>query len=154
MTVEKEVVEEPIVIEETQPLPELPKPVEVLENLDSVNNHTKEYLISNGIDVESGLKFLGDMEMYDDTVKEFLDSIQERISKLDVYKTNQDMPNYAVEAHALKSDSKYLGFVKLAELALNHELKAKENDSMYIQANFEILMNELNKIITIIKKYM
>ena len=59
----------------------------------------------------------------------------------------------AVEVHALKSDSKYLGFTKLAELALNHELKAKENDLEYVKANFESLMNKLNGVLAIIKKY-
>ena len=128
-------------------------PVEIIETLDETNNHTKEYLISNGVDVEAGLKFLGDMEMYDDTLNEFYNSIQERISKLNNYINNQDMTNYAVEVHALKSDSKYLGFTKLAELALNHELKAKENDLEYVKANFESLMNELNGVLAIIKKY-
>lgn len=128
--------------------------VEILDDIEIEKNHTKEYLISNGIDVESGLKFLGDMEMYDDTMKEFLEAINDRISKLNLYKNNLDMPNYAIEAHALKSDSKYLGFTKLAELSLNHELKAKENDSQFIVDNFELLINEVNQIITIIKKYL
>lgn len=128
--------------------------VEILDDIEIEKNHTKEYLISNGIDVESGLKFLGDMEMYDDTMKEFLEAINDRISKLTLYKNNLDMPNYAIEAHALKSDSKYLGFTKLTELSLNHELKAKENDSQFIMENFELLMNEVNQILAIIKKYL
>ena len=36
------------------------------------------------------------------------------------------MSNYAILVHSLKSDAKYLGFTKLAELAYNHELKVKK----------------------------
>lgn len=36
------------------------------------------------------------------------------------------MANYAIEVHALKSDSKYFGFTRLAELALDQEMKSKE----------------------------
>ena len=49
------------------------------------------------------------------------------------------MKNYAILAHAMKSDSKYLGFKKLAELALNHELKGKEDDSNYVNENYDEL---------------
>ena len=64
------------------------------------------------------------------------------------------MENYSIEVHALKSDSKYLGFTKLAELALNHQLKSEENDSDFINNNYEELINETNKIIEITKNYL
>ena len=63
------------------------------------------------------------------------------------------MPNYAVEVHALKSDSKYLGFKKLAELALEHELRSKENDSQYVINNYKDLKEEVDRIVSITKKY-
>ena len=53
------------------------------------------------------------------------------------------MENYAILVHAIKGDSKYLGFTKLAEMSLNHELKAKENDSQYVNDNYDLLINEL-----------
>ena len=46
------------------------------------------------------------------------------------------MTNYAIEVHSLKSDSKYFGFTKLAELSYNHELKSKDNDIEYATDNF------------------
>ena len=63
------------------------------------------------------------------------------------YKNSGDMPNYAILVHSIKSDSKYLGFTHLAELAYNHEMKSKENDVEYVNANFEELENEVNSII-------
>ena len=145
-------------ISENNTEPSENKPIELIEILDDNDNiqkeHTKEYLIQNDVDLESALKFLGDMEMYDDTLKEFMDNINERKAKLDNYKNVLDMSNYAIEVHALKSDAKYLGFNKLNELSLNHEIKAKENDAQYIIDNFEALMNEIDSVLSIIKKYM
>jgi HPt (histidine-containing phosphotransfer) domain-containing protein len=66
---------------------------------------------------------------------------------------SSDCENYAILAHAMKSDSKYLGFKKLAELSLNHELKGKENDISYIKDNYEELMNEVDRITNILEKY-
>lgn len=127
--------------------------VEMLDTEEIMKNHTKEYLVSNGIDVDAGLKYLGDMEMYNDTLKEFMSAINDRMSKLTNYKNILDMENYAIEAHALKSDSKYLGFTKLIDLALSHELKAKENDAQYVIDNFDLLIAEVNNILAIINNY-
>ena len=94
------------------------------------------------------------MEMYDETLQGFLNETTERIPKMEEYKNSNDMKNYAILAHAMKSDSKYLGFKKLAELSLNHELKGKEDDSTYVNENYEELINDANRIISIVKKYM
>ena len=64
------------------------------------------------------------------------------------------MPNYAIEVHALKSDSKYLGLTKLAELALNHELKSKENDLQYVEEHYQELLEKVEAKKQIIQEYL
>lgn len=113
-----------------------------------------EFLKNNGVNVDQGLEVLGDMEMYDDTLNDFLEESETRIPNLKMYKDAGDMANYAILVHSMKSDSKYLGFTKLAELSLDHELKGKENDAAYVNANFDSLMNEANRIIDVVKKYL
>ena len=54
----------------------------------------------------------------------------------------------------MKSDSKYLGFKKLAELSYNHEMESKANNQTYIDDNFEELINEADSIITLVNKYL
>ena len=112
-----------------------------------------DYLKQNGIDVDHGLELLGDMEMYDETLKLFMEGLNERFNKIKTFKEQNNMPDYAVEVHALKSDSKYVGFTKLAELAYNHEMKSKENDSEYVNNNFKELYDETLNIFNIVKKY-
>ena len=114
----------------------------------------KSYLESNHIDVEKGLELLGDMDMYNEIMSDFLNEINEKYPKLKEYLSAQDMENYAILVHSIKSDSKYLGFTDLAETAYDHELKSKENDVSYINDNFNKLETEINRIINIIKTYL
>ena len=112
------------------------------------------YLKINRIDYDTGLKLLGDKEMYDDTLKDFYNGIDTRLSKLEEFKNSKNINDYAVEAHALKSDSKYLGITSLSTMALDHETNAKENNFYFINANYERLKQEVNKYKDIIKKYL
>ena len=114
----------------------------------------KNILISNGIDVDAGIEILGDIEMYNETLRDFLEEMKERMPKIEDSKNNNDMENYAILVHAMKGDSKYLGFTKLAELSLNHQLKSQENDYDYVCANYEELINEANRIIKVVNDYL
>ena len=134
-------------------LTEAPEPNKSENKNDNTSSPTIEDLKANGIDVEHGLELLGDIEMYNDTIHEFLMGIEERVSMLEKYKMEVDMENYAILVHALKSDSKYLGFTKLAEISYEHELKSKEKDMNYIQYHYEELIVELNRIVDLIRKY-
>lgn len=111
-------------------------------------------LKDGGVNVEQGLEILGDMDMYDETLNDFLEESETRLPKIDEYKLSGDMPNYAILVHAMKSDSKYLGFTKLAEVSFNHEMKSKENDIAYINDNYDELVAEANRIIILVKKYL
>lgn len=110
-------------------------------------------LTDNGVDVEASLELFGDMETYDETLNDFLNSVDKKLADIKKYKEAGDMPNYAILVHSLKSDSKYLGFKQLADLSYQHELKSKENDANYVNANYDELVAEANRIIAIVKKY-
>ena len=108
----------------------------------------------NGIDVDASLEILGDMEMYDETMEDFLSEIDEKLANIKKYKEENDMPNYAILTHSLKSDSKYLGFKTLADLSYQHELASKENNITFVNDNYDSLMAEANKIVTLVKEYL
>ena len=110
-------------------------------------------LISNGVNVAKALELFGDMEMYNSTLNDFITEIGPRVERIKKYKEISDMANYAIEVHALKSDSKYFGFEKLAELAYNHEMESKKNNMFYVVDHFDELMNEVNRILKVISQY-
>lgn len=111
-------------------------------------------LTMNGVDVNKGLELLGDMTMYDSILNDFLDGYDERMKKIETYRLNNDMPNYAIEVHSLKSDSKYLGFMTLADLAYKHEMASKAGDITSVNNHYQELITEAGRIIAVAKKYM
>lgn len=114
----------------------------------------KNYLIQNGVDVEKSLELFGDMEMYNESIKDFLTDASSKLDKLRDFKAKGDMADYAIEVHALKSDARYFGFMKLGDIAYNHELKSKENNMFYISEHFDELEQETIKAINITKVYL
>ena len=131
---------------------------EINENISAEKNkpvekYDKSYLEENGFDVDAGIELLGDIDMYNDMVSGFITESENRIPLLKEYKNKGDMANYAILVHAQKSDSKYLGIKKLSEMSLEHEMKSKENDIDFINQNYDNLMDELNHVLDICKKY-
>ena len=93
-----------------------------------------DYLKDNEIDVDSALELLGDIDTYNETLNDFLD--------------------YEILVHAMKSDSKYLGFTKLAEMALDHQNHSSDNDYEYIKSHYDELMAEVNRVTDLVNKYL
>ena len=112
-----------------------------------------DLLVNNNVDVKGSLEFWGDMDSYNENLKDFKDSLKEKLSSLEYYKNAKDCANYAILAHSMKSEAKYLGFMNEAEVFLAHELKGKENDLGYIENNYQNLVNTVNKIINLLDKY-
>ena len=115
--------------------------------------YDKTYLEKNGADVDHGLELLGDMEMYNMTISDFMDEVEDKWSRIIQYRDSNDMPNYAIEVHSLKSDCKYLGFMTLADIAYQHELKSKENDSAFVMQNFPALQAEYERVLAVVRPY-
>lgn len=124
------------------------------ESTQSTEIGGKELLEENGVNLNASLELLGDMETYNDTASDFLTESETRLKNIEEFKNSGDMPNYAILVHAMKSDSKYLGFTKLAELSYNHEMASKANDVDYVNNNYDELMEEANRIIELVKKYL
>ena len=112
------------------------------------------FLESKGVDVNHGLELLGDMDTYDMCLEEFVNGFEERVKKLEDFKNSNNMPDYAIEVHAMKSDSKYLGFMTLADLAYEHEMASKANETDKVNSKYDELMEEANKIYKIAKEYL
>ncbi len=141
---------------------ELPQEMYEIGNHEDIQKMLKEdalklsnidFLKNNGIDVETGINLLGDLEMYNSTLQDFYNGLQERLIKINEFEEAKDMRNYAIEVHALKSDSKYLGFTKLANLALEHELNSKQNNTHFVEENYNKLSEEIEIVRKIITEY-
>lgn len=110
-------------------------------------------LKNSNVEVSSALEFWGDVDSYNDGLLEFRDSLDEKLENLEFYKNESDWNNYGILAHSMKSEAKYLGFMKDAEVFLEHELKGKEGNGDFINSNFDNLKNTVNKIKNVLNSY-
>ena len=111
-------------------------------------------LKNHGVNLEASLEYLGDMDLYNETLTEFLSLVDGKMADLARFKDTHDMANYAISAHSLKSDARYLGFTTLGEIALNHEMAGKENREDFVVQNFDAFMEETKKMIAIAHEYL
>ena len=146
---------EPVVPVQVPPVQTIPvvdvAPISQVSNVP--NSYDRKYLEDNGVDVNHALELLGDMDMYNMTISDFVKDVEGKWAKIVDYKNQNNMPDYAIEVHSLKSDCKYLGFMNLADIAYQHELKSKENDSEFVNNNFNALEIEYKKVLEIAKEY-
>lgn len=133
-----------------------------IEFLDDINTNidkseevlSEKYLLDNQIDYNKGIELFGDLETYKEMIRDWYNECHTKFEEMKLYKIKHDMPNYAIAVHALKSDSKYFGFDKLAELSYNHEMKSKANDEEFVSNNFEELEREFIRITMCVEKYL
>ena len=111
-------------------------------------------LTDNGVDLNKALELLGDLSFYDETLEAFLEENKTRIPNIKKYKNELNMEDYAILVHALKSDSKYLGFTKLADIAYEHELASKANNVDEVDAKFDKLMKTVDEFTDLAEKYL
>ncbi len=114
----------------------------------------ENFLRSKGVDIDKSLELFGDIETYNLTLNDFLGAISEKVENLEKYKEANDMPNYAILVHSLKSDAKYFGFTHLAELAYEHEMKSKANNMYYVFDHFNELIAEVNNVVSLVGEYL
>ena len=86
-----------------------------------------------------------------DEVKE---ELQNKLEELNGYKEAGNMDDYAILAHALKTEARYVGCTVLGDMAYEHELAGKENNQALVNEKFDELKNEANRIYEVVKRYL
>ncbi|MCR4618180.1 MAG: response regulator, partial [Lachnospiraceae bacterium] len=100
----------------------IPEKIEVLEN-------------SNKFDTKTGILHCVNAKAYLEILENFYETIDDDISLIDSYKESQEIKDYEIKIHSLKSSANTIGALKMGEMALQLELAAKNNDTEFIQKN-------------------
>ena len=116
-------------------------------------NEKVQYLKDMGVDVETGISNMMDFETYDEMLNDFYDSLKEELTKIDGFKNAGDMPNYAILVHAMKSNARSFGFMKLGDISYAHEMASKSNDIAYVNEHYNDFLQAANEVYDIITKY-
>lgn len=92
--------------------------------------------------------------MYNETMEIFYKNIFDKAKLIEEAKNKNDLKNYAILVHGIKSDLKYLGFNDIANIFYEHEIASKENNLEYVNNNYNQIVNEINKISNISQEYL
>lgn len=116
-----------------------------------MTDNQKAFLISKGIDLDNAINYTGDLETYHEILLDFYDNIDNQFN--DIKNSINDLPNYAILVHALKSNARTLGIKFLADEAYNHEMASKANDANYCISNLSKLEQAVNDTKVLIENY-
>ena len=105
-----------------------------------------------GINTAKGLASCGgDDEFYRSILLEYVKGAEEKKEDLKKFIDANDLGNYGILIHSLKSTSAMIGAEAPYRIALELELAAKEGNGSYVMDNHSKFLDEYNKILGVIE---
>jgi len=109
----------------------------------------------NVFNVEQGMEYAVDnLEFYLETLQIYMDETGESEQMLCEYLEQENMKEYEVIVHALKSNSRMVGAVATSELALRLEEESRDGNIDFVWANHGELIKRLHLAKDYIREYM
>ncbi|GHV03814.1 hypothetical protein AGMMS50229_03810 [Campylobacterota bacterium] len=106
-----------------------------------------DQLVKIGVDTKRGIEMTGGSETgYEKILRSFAKDALERLSLFDHTPTADELPLFAVNAHALKSAAATIGANALSELAAKLETAGKAGDMQAINRTIAQFHNDLAKL--------
>lgn len=116
--------------------------------------HTKQALPQiEGIDMDAAIKLVGNEKVFWSILKDYCRIIPQKIEMIKEYYETENWKNYTVEVHALKSSSRQIGAVGLAQKAEQLENAGNELDLETIRSNTQAALEEYEHYYEILKPY-
>lgn len=105
--------------------------------------------------IEQGMEYaVGNEEFYIETLQIYLDETEESRMMLREYLETENLSDYKVLVHALKSNSRLVGAVATSELALQMEEASRDGELEFVQSHHEELMERLELAKKYIRQYL
>ncbi len=93
------------------------------------------------IDVEAGIQAAGGREIYEDVLRDYIETIEPYADRIEGFYNERDIDNYRIQVHALKSTSRMAGATELSEMARELERAADTGNTEFIQKNTSRLLS-------------
>ncbi len=105
------------------------------------------------IDIQKGLECSGNEELYTKVLSEFYETGESRADKIELLFEQQDIKNYTIEVHALKSTSRIIGDLTLSKLAEDMEMAGKAENVEEIEAHTKELLTMYRELTEKLKPF-
>lgn len=117
----------------------------------SLGSGALEKLEALGISVEDGLNYCGgDEDFYLEIVNDYVAAAPEKISELNKILQDENLKDYKILIHSVKSSSKTIGAMELFEKARDLELAASEEKLEYVRAHHEEVMKIYRELVEVL----
>ena len=103
-----------------------------------------------GIDTEQGVKNCGGTEEYLSVLERFHSAVSDKADEIENFISGNDIKNYTIKVHALKSSARIIGAMDLSEKARLLEEAGNENNIDYIKENTAELLSRYRSYINIL----
>ena len=91
-----------------------------------------------GLNTDAGVEYsCGEEDLYLDLLSDYAKDCEEKCKELDSYLDKEDMKNYSILIHSLKSSSRIIGADVVSALAKDLEDASKKNDMDFVQINHD-----------------
>ena len=105
-----------------------------------------------GMDVREGLKNCGSPESFVSAVKLFHGSIKKKADEIQGFFENEDINNYTIWVHALKSSARIIGIAELSEKARRMEEAGNKGDIEAIKETTPGLLSDYRSYLDILSR--
>lgn len=105
------------------------------------------------LNVESSLSLLGSENLFWIVLTEYFNSIEKKIEVIREHKEAENWRNYTVEVHALKSSSRQIGAMHIADFAAEMEKAGNDGNIDLINKRTDDLIEECLQLHESLKKY-
>jgi len=106
------------------------------------------------IQMEKAKEFNANFEGFEKNLKRFLDAYEETRKKLEEYRQAEDIKNFTIAVHGLKSTSKMIGAMELSEKALEMEEMGHREELSNHWEKLESLFDRYGQCIASIRDYL
>ncbi|WP_408070326.1 ATP-binding protein [Butyrivibrio sp. JL13D10] len=94
------------------------------------------------IDMTNVLEYAGTEDIYIDTLRFYKNTIDKKADEIEQLFNDNNIEDYTIKVHALKSSSKMVGLMELSEMARLLEMAGKNGDIDYIKDNTEKVLEK------------
>lgn len=109
------------------------------------------FLDAKGIDTRTGIEFTGNKEKYISALKRYFNGFEDNSRKISEFYEKGDMDSYSITVHALKSNSKMIGAMALAEFFEKLEIASREGGITYVRENHNKMLEAYREFVELIR---
>lgn len=105
------------------------------------------------LDTKSAIRLLGNEKLFWAVLKDYYKAIDKKCKRIEELLNNEDWPGYTIEVHALKSASRQIGAVALAEKAAAMERAGNARDAEQIRRFTPEMLQRYRTYISVLEPF-